>query len=108
MKLNNKFAIGCLVKWYEIEIFEEYFESLKNALKDIDNKENVIVDIFFNMAQNLEQVDEDDISIQDIFNRFIKIRNELQMPLFCSSMIIDVEDTSFVLVSEFHCLGILS
>ena len=77
MKLNNKFAIGCLVQWYEIEIFEEYFESLKNALKDIDNKENVVVDIFFNMAQNLEQVDEDEISIQDIFDRFIKIRNEL-------------------------------
>ena len=77
MKLNNKFAIGCLVQWYEIEIFEEYFESLKNALKDIDNKENVIVDIFFNIAQNLEQVDEDKISVQDIFNRFIKIRNEL-------------------------------
>jgi hypothetical protein len=77
MKLNNKFAIGCLVQWYEIEIFEEYFESLKNALKDIDNKENVIVDIFFNMAQNLEQVDEDKINIHDIFNRFIKIRSEL-------------------------------
>ena len=78
MKLNNKFAIGCLVQWYEIEIFEEYFESLKNALKDIDNKENVVVDIFFNMAQNLEQVDEDEISIQDIFDRFMpKLENLL-------------------------------
>ena len=38
MKLKNKYAIGCLVQWYEIEIFEEYLESLKNALKDIDNR----------------------------------------------------------------------
>ena len=27
LKLNNKFAIGCLVQWYEVEIFEEYIES---------------------------------------------------------------------------------
>ena len=77
MKLKNKYAIGCLVQWYEIEIFEEYLESLKNALKDIDNKENVIVDIFFNMAQNLETIDENQITIKEIFNRLIKIRNDL-------------------------------
>ena len=29
VKLNNKFAIGCLVQWYEIEIVGEYIESLK-------------------------------------------------------------------------------
>ena len=28
-KLNNKFAIGCLVQWYEIEIVEEYVKSVK-------------------------------------------------------------------------------
>ena len=66
MKLNNKFAIGCLVQWYEIEIFEEYLESLMNSLKEIDNKENVIVDIFFNMAQNLETIDENQITIKEI------------------------------------------
>ena len=29
-KLKNKFAIGCLVQWYEIEIIEEYLQSLKS------------------------------------------------------------------------------
>ena len=38
MKLNNKFAIGCLAQWYEIEIFEEYIESVMKSLMDIDNK----------------------------------------------------------------------
>ena len=33
--MNNKFAIGCLVQWYEIEIVGEYIESLKQALKEI-------------------------------------------------------------------------
>ena len=47
MILKNKFAIGCLVQWYEIEIIEEYLQSLKNALDIIDNKENVIIDLYF-------------------------------------------------------------
>ena len=37
IKLNNKFAIGCLVQWYEIEIIEEYIESVFQALSDIEN-----------------------------------------------------------------------
>ena len=47
MKLTNKFAIGCLVQWYEIEIIEEYLQSLKNALELVDNRENVIIDLYF-------------------------------------------------------------
>ena len=26
IKLKNKFAIGCIVQWYEIEMVEEYFQ----------------------------------------------------------------------------------
>ena len=37
----------------------------------------MIVDIFFNMAQNLETIDENQITIQEIFNRLIKIRSDL-------------------------------
>ena len=53
MNLNNKFAIGCLVQWYEIEIVEEYLQSLKNALDIIDNKENVIIYLYFYFVQKL-------------------------------------------------------
>ena len=38
IKLNNTFAIGCLVQWYEVEIFEEYLESLLKTLNEVDNK----------------------------------------------------------------------
>ena len=41
VKLNNKFAIGCLVQLYEVEIFDEYFESLIDSVRNIKNKENV-------------------------------------------------------------------
>ena len=77
MKLKYKYAIGCLVQWYEVEIVDEYIESVKQSLQNIDNKENVIVDICFNMAQNLEQIDESQMKLDDIFHRFLKIRTDL-------------------------------
>jgi len=77
MKLKNKFAIGCLVQWYEVEIFEEYIESVVHSLRDIENKENVIVDICFNIAQNLEKIDKNQIEINEIFQRFLKTRETL-------------------------------
>ena len=75
--LNNKFAIGCLVQWYEVEIFDEYFQSLKIALQQIENKENVVIDICFNMSQSLEKIDESQMKLQDIFKRFISYRTEV-------------------------------
>ena len=77
IKLQNKFAIGCLVQWYEVEMVGEYIQSVKNALVMIENKENVIVDLYFNMAQNLEKIDESQMKLQDIFQRFLKIRDDL-------------------------------
>ena len=39
--MNNKIAIGCLIQWYEIELVEEYLQSVKNAVDMIDkNKIN--------------------------------------------------------------------
>ena len=45
VKLKNKFAIGCIVQWYEIEMVEEYLQSVKNALDAIDNKKNILLDL---------------------------------------------------------------
>ena len=77
IKIKNKYAIGCLVQWYEIKIIEEYIESIINSVSNVENKENIIVDICFNMAQNLEEIDESQIKLNDIFQKFIKIRDSL-------------------------------
>ncbi len=42
--MNNTFAIGCLVQWYEIEMFSEYVKSLENSLSDINNTEKILID----------------------------------------------------------------
>ena len=40
--MKTKFAIGCLVQWYECDIIEEYVDSLKDAIDQYDGQ--VIVD----------------------------------------------------------------
>ena len=47
MTLSNKIAIGCLIQWYEIEIIEEYLQSVKNAVDLIDNKDQAIDTIMY-------------------------------------------------------------
>lgn len=77
MILNNKFAIGCLVQWYEVEIVEEYLHSLRNSIENIENKENIIVDLFFNMTTSLEDIDTEQYAMSDIGARFKKIEEDL-------------------------------
>ena len=69
MKLNNTFAIGCLVQFYEIDIIEDYLKSVHLALEDIENKENVIIDICLNMNEDLEKIDRKKITPHEIVER---------------------------------------
>tara|TARA_Y100000034_G_scaffold127494_1_gene180355 strand:- start:424 stop:1458 length:1035 start_codon:yes stop_codon:yes gene_type:complete len=72
VKLKNKFAIGCLVQWYEIELIGEYLQSVKNALDIIENKDNIIIDLYFNCSQKLEKIG-DKISISCIKDKYSKL-----------------------------------
>jgi len=51
MKLNNKYIIGCHCMFYEIDMVEEYLNSVYLALEDIENKENVKVEMMWNLSQ---------------------------------------------------------
>ena len=66
MKLNNKFAIGCLVQFYEIDIIKDYLLSVKKSLDIIENKENVIVEVLLNLNEGLEQIDTNKKTLDDI------------------------------------------
>ena len=56
MKLNNKYIIGTHVVFYEIEILREFLESIKQALESVENKENVTVELLFNLSQLFEEL----------------------------------------------------
>jgi len=57
IELKNKFAIGCHMQWFEVEIAGFYIESVKNALKNLENRGNVVVDVMINTSQYLEKID---------------------------------------------------
>ena len=78
VKLKYKYAIGCLIQWYEVEMVEEYLQSVKNALKRIENKENVIVDLYFNMSTALEKIDESKMDMFKIIRRFSGMEEDLK------------------------------
>jgi len=51
--MKTKFAIGCLVQWYESEIIEQYVESLNDAISKYDGE--VLVDICLVVNTELEK-----------------------------------------------------
>jgi len=51
--MKTKFAIGCLIQWYECDIIEEYVETLKDSLNEYDGQ--VIVDFTIAGNQDLEK-----------------------------------------------------
>lgn len=52
----TKFAIGCLVQWYEVSIIEEYISSIRAAIKAYD-KSQVKIDFSLITNQTLEKFD---------------------------------------------------
>jgi len=51
--MKTKFAIGCLVQWYESEMIQDYVETLKEAIDRYDGE--IIIDVGIVMNQDLEK-----------------------------------------------------
>jgi hypothetical protein len=52
--MKTKFAIGCFVQWYEVDMIHEYFNSLLSAI-DYYDKSSVIIDVTVCNDTTLEQ-----------------------------------------------------
>lgn len=68
---KTKFAIGCLVQWYEVEMISEYVETLNEAIKEYDG--SVIVDVTLVMNQDLEKTSLDRIEFLNIKEKIRKL-----------------------------------
>ena len=58
-KLNKKYVIGTHVMWFEIEMYADFINGMVNLLETVENKENVTIDLCFNLLQHFEKIDED-------------------------------------------------
>ena len=75
--VDTKIAIGCIVQWYEVEMYEEYLDSVINAINFVDDKSKVIVDVCFYLSQNLEQIDTSLMTMDKIKETFKKSEKKL-------------------------------
>ena len=72
MKLDNRYIIGCHCMFYEIDMVEEYLNSLQLALEDIDNKENVKIEMMWNMSEYFEKCE----TKQSIYSKIEKLEKK--------------------------------
>ena len=71
-KLKNKYVIGTHVMWFEIEMYADFIDGMVNLLETVENKENVTIDLCFNMLQHFEKVDTDKIKKHEFVIKFKK------------------------------------
>lgn len=72
IKLNKKYVIGTHVMWFEIEMYADFIDGMVNLLETVENKENVTIDLCFNMLQHFEEVDYDKIKKHELVIKFKK------------------------------------
>ena len=69
-KLKNKYVIGTHVMFFEIEMFKDFVDGMVNLLETVENKENVTVDLCFNLSQKLEKIDTNKIDTKTLISKF--------------------------------------
>ena len=70
-------AVGCLVQWYEIDMFEEYLSSLKIAAASF--KEQVLIDMCLITNQDLEKIEEGTNMLTYVMHKYLQVCNELRL-----------------------------
>jgi len=90
-RLKNTFAIGCLVQWYEIELVDEYVESLRESINQFDNKDNIFVDFTLTTNQDLEKIDSN-ITMTEIKDRFSNMMKDLTINYRVTDELVTIAD----------------
>ena len=72
VNLNKKYVIGTHVMWFEIEMYADFIDGMVNLLETVENKENVTIDLCFNMLQHFEEYDTDKIKKHELVIKFKK------------------------------------
>ena len=85
MKLKNKYIIGTHIMFYEIDMAEEHIQSIINTVNEVDNKENIHVDLFFNISEYFEKIDTTKTSKSELEDKFKSLVEKLHKVCFTVS-----------------------
>ena len=69
MEIKYRYIVGCHIMFYEIDMITEYIDSLVQW-DYITNKENITIDLFYNMSQYFEKMDTDKVKKHEFLIRF--------------------------------------
>jgi len=84
---KTKFAIGCLVQWYELDIIPSYVESLKAAIQAYEGE--VDVDMKLVVNQKLEKTSMTDDEFESIELKVFNMFHDLQQ--YCKGGLVFVD-----------------
>ena len=68
--LKNKYVIGTHVMFFEIEMYKDFIDGLVNLLETVENKDNVTIDLCINMSEEIEKIDYEKISKEELLGKF--------------------------------------
>lgn len=57
IQLNNKYVIGTMVMFYELDAIKDFVSSLISATAAIENKKNITVEFLLNLSEYSEKID---------------------------------------------------
>ena len=76
--MKNKYVIGTHVMWFEIEMFEDFINGMINLLEPVKTKDNITIDLCFNLSEKVESIDTKQIDKNQILAKFNNNVNRLK------------------------------
>ena len=78
MKIQNKYIIGTHIMFYEIDMVTEHVQSIINAVETVDNRENITVDLFYNISEYFEKINTEEASKDKLIDKFMSLVTSLE------------------------------
>ena len=78
MKLKNRYIIGTHIMFYEIDMAKEHVDSLIQCINEVENPENITVDLFLNLSEYFEELDQKETSAYQVKAKFEILAFELR------------------------------
>ncbi len=96
MLLKNKYVIGTMVMFYELDAIKDFVSSLKSATSFISNKENITIEFLLNLSEYSEKIDTNNITKEQLIELF---HTNCIKPLEGLNVIYDIYEDSTKLYS---------
>jgi len=96
MILKNKYVIGTMVMFYELDAIKDFVSSIKTATLHIENKQNVTIEFLLNISEYSEQIDTNKITKTQLIDLF---QNVCITPLSELNVVFSIYDDSTSLYS---------